>query len=91
VREHGGDPVHLAVQCSVAKCARVSYWSHDGKPTSVADDLALYDRLVGAHPMHASPAEHQATPDDPDDPHPELWGNLEGWLQYRKGLPGECA
>jgi len=90
VREHGGDPTDFAIRCSVAKCARVSYWSRDGRPTEVAQDLELYDRLVGAQPMHASPAEHQACP----DPHHEqrhLWGNFRGWVQYRKTLDGECA
>lgn len=49
------------VKCSVARCARVSYLNHEGKAPSLEEDLALYDRLVGAHPIHASPAEHQAT------------------------------
>lgn len=48
---------------SVARCARVSYLTHEGKTPSVQDDLRLYDRLVGSVPLHASPAEHQATPD----------------------------
>ena len=48
---------------SVARCARVSYLTHDGRQTSIEEDIALYDRLVGSHPLHASPAEHQATPD----------------------------
>ena len=49
---------------SVARCARLSYMSNvTDKRSMVEEDLALYDRLVGAQPMHASPAEHQATPD----------------------------
>lgn len=48
---------------SVARCARVSYLTHDGRPTSVEEDLELYNRLLGSAPLHASPAEHQATPD----------------------------
>lgn len=48
---------------SVARCARVSYLTHDGKEPNIAEDLKLYDRLVGSVPLHASPAEHQATPD----------------------------
>lgn len=89
---------------SVARCARVSYMTHEMKKPSVEEDLALYERLVGAHPMHASPAEHQATPDEPLDtgsvpcPHdqwtrwmtPHLQGNFVGWRQYRKMLVGEC-
>ena len=88
------------IKLSVARCARVSYLTQEGKTPSVEEDLKLYDRLVGAVPLHASPAEHQATPDRwfPDshfapDPYecgkwrqPELHGNLRGWVQYRKIL-----
>jgi thymidylate synthase ThyX len=81
---------------SVARCARVSYLTHDGRETTVEEDLQLYDRLVGAQPLHASPAEHQATPDNQiGDTKPEIWdsshlhGNLRGWIQYRKTLVGE--
>ena len=73
--------VAIALQMSVARCARVSYNGHDGKKTSVADDVALYTRLVCAEPMHGSPLEHQARPAaDPDHGS----GNLRGWVQYRK-------
>lgn len=85
------------VKQSVARCARVSYLTHDMRYPSLADDTLLFDKLLGAHPIHASPAEHQATPDNQswihDDvvewDHPELHGNLKGWCQYRKMLPGE--
>lgn len=86
-------------QLSVARCARVSYLTQDGKAPTIEQDLALYDRLAGAVPLHASPCEHQATPDefrggDPGDPNnwdcPYLHGNLRGWVQYRKTLPEEC-
>lgn len=75
------------IRLSVARCARVSYLTHEGKPPDVEDDLKLYDRLVGATPLHASPAEHQATPDHCHHGHwqrPEEWGNFRGWRQYRK-------
>lgn len=77
------------IKASVARCARVSYLTHDGKEPKLEDDIALYDRLVGSVPLHASPAEHQATP-DPKHTHREFWGNFQGWIQYRKTLPGEC-
>lgn len=93
------DVVDILRKVSVARCARVSYLTHDGRPTTTGEDLTLYDRLVGAQPLHASPAEHQATPDVQErfcDTHyrdtfrnPDLWGNLRGWIQYRKTLPGE--
>jgi thymidylate synthase ThyX len=65
-QEHAeGDwPIERLIKVSVARCARVSYLSFDtGKRSTVEEDLALYDRLMGAQPFHASPAEHQATPD----------------------------
>jgi len=85
------------VKLSVARCARVSYLTHEGKPPNVEDDLKLYDRLVGSAPLHASPAEHQATPDyfGLDRYEMERWehedehGNFCGWRQYRKMLPNE--
>jgi hypothetical protein len=55
---------NLLIKLSVARCARLSYLTHDGRSPNVEEDLALYDRLVGSEPLHASPAEHQATPDD---------------------------
>jgi len=75
---------------STARNARVSYMTHDGKTPSADKDMALYDRLVGSRPLHASPAEHVATPDrkNPDGSwcNPHLHGNLEGWIQHRKEL-----
>lgn len=92
------DRQQLLCRVSVARCARVSYLTHDGRQTTIEEDLALYDRLVGSQPIHASPAEHQATPDDKwhamgqglnQWKSPELHGNFNGWIQYRKTLPGE--
>lgn len=89
----------LCRKVSVARCARVSYLTHDGRRTKVEEDLTLYERLVGAQPLHASPAEHQATPDEmepftegdyrSDFRNPDSHGNFHGWIQYRKTLPGE--
>lgn len=83
------------IKCSVARCARVSYLTTEGKPPNTEDDLKLYDRLVGSEPLHASPAEHQATPDEYLFQSPKIWmnqkehGNFLGWRQYRKMLKGE--
>ena len=81
---------------SVARCARVSYLTHDGQTPDYKKDLALYERLVGSSPLHASPAEHQATPDYVVAGehvymwmNPHLHGNLNGYKQYRKMLAGE--
>lgn len=57
-------PFDIAVKVSVARMARLSYLSFETqKRSTVEEDLTLYNRLVGASPIHASPAEHQATPD----------------------------
>lgn len=84
---------------SAARCCRVSYNKHDGALASIKEDLALCERLIGQKPLHASPFEHQATPDQraptpvfPDGGHwcyPHLHGNLPGWIQFRKTLDGE--
>jgi len=95
----------IAKKVSTARCGRVSYLTHDGRETTLKEDLDLYDRLVGSMPLHASPAEHQATPDQYNErdvmmarhggweptqwEQPHLHGNLRGWIQNRKLLPGE--
>ncbi|MBD9544220.1 FAD-dependent thymidylate synthase [Ensifer sp. ENS04] len=68
------------IKVSVARCARVSYLTHDGRKTTVEEDVELHDRLVVAEPLHASPAEHQATPFGARDK------NFNGWRQYRSIL-----
>lgn len=74
---------------SVARCARVSYLTHDGK-RDWDKDLDLYDKLRSADPPHLSPFEHVATPFRNDIP--SLWkenilgwraGNFDGWAQLR--------
>jgi hypothetical protein len=82
----------LALKVSTARCARLSYSSFEtGKQSTIEEDLALYGRLVGAQPAHASPAEHQAQV-APDGGNPELGGNLgAGWIQHRKLLAGEAV
>lgn len=87
------------IKVSVARCCRVSYRSFDtGKHSTFEEDLALYERIAVAVPMHASPCEHQATPAKFDkevgmwEGDTTLWGNFQGWIQYRKTLSGEaCA
>lgn len=79
---------------SAARCARVSYKTHDGRTPSIADDAALYDRLVGSDPKHASPTEHQAEAagSERSAERPEFNGNLgPGWYQHRKMIAGERA
>ncbi len=87
-----------ARKVSAARCARTSYNNMTGKLSSLDEDIALHDRLLVDQPIHASPAEHQATPDYlVDEPtgygrywaNEHLHGNLHGWCQYRKSLIGE--
>lgn len=75
---------------SVARCARVSYLTHDGK-RSILEDVRLHNMLAEHKPAHASPFEHVATPHSgirkfggawlPDDDEPR--GNFRGWHQLR--------
>ena len=79
---------------STARCARVSYLTTEGKKPNVEEDLALYQRLMG-DPLHASPAEHQATPDEHflGNTFLHQWehGNFHGWRQFRKMHPNEAV
>lgn len=79
-----GEPLHTATmrllcQVSVARCARVSLLNHDGT-RELAADVGLYDKLVSATPMHASPLEHVACP--------ASWNSQRvPIIDYRDGIP----
>jgi thymidylate synthase ThyX len=76
----------LCKKISVARCGRVSYLNHEGKATTVEEDLKLYKKMIESKPMHASAAEHQAMA----MLNPEYrCGNFVGWIQYRKTLDNE--
>jgi hypothetical protein len=64
---------------SSARCARVSYLTHDGKIPSVEKDFQLHDRLVASRPIHASPTEHQSVATRSA----KFIKNFRGWRQYR--------
>lgn len=68
---------------SVARCARVSYLTHDGR-RDTSEDLRLHDQLLTNG--HMSPFEHAAMAVTDAAPR----GNFRGWLQYRKMLPKEA-
>lgn len=92
--------IELLRKLSVARCARLSYTPFDGEANLDAE-LKRYNSLVVSRPVHASPAEHQATPDTGVRApfatsamkwnNPQLHGNLTGWRQYRKMLPHEVV
>jgi thymidylate synthase ThyX len=88
---------------SAARCARISYKPFDGD-ASYEREIERYNSLVTSERIHASPLEHQATPDQIFAGHigpygeyrvdrwekPELHGNLRGFIQFRKTIDGEC-
>lgn len=93
------------IKISVARCARTSYKNHRNKISTRDEDLELFAKLVSSPipgDTHASPAEHQATPDTFSIHHdrtigrpvkvwasPQLHGNLSGYVQFRKTLNRE--
>lgn len=82
--------VTLLKKVSVARCARVSYLTHDGI-RSIDKDIELCDiKLYGSG--HWSPFEHVATPiklmTHPDFTTIDI-GNFVGWKQYRKEFRDE--
>lgn len=66
-----------------ARCARISYETHDGKRDH-EEDLRLAKRLIADG--HMSPFEHVARA----NPHSDCYtGNFRGWIQERKKIQGE--
>jgi len=69
---------------SAARCARVSYLTHEGL-REIERDLELYDRLRADR--HLSPFEHVATP----APDGAFHANFRGWLQLRREIEAAIA
>jgi hypothetical protein len=77
--------VETLFRISTARCARVSYLTHDGV-ANVDKDLGLFDKLVqGSGFGHFSPHEHPAKACDTL----VRSGPYIGWQQYRKQFPLE--
>lgn len=84
---------------SASCCAQVSYRKNDD---SFEKAKKIYQQLIESQPCHASPVEHQATPMKDSTSFVDLgtthidrsggaWsGNLRGWVQFRKLIPGEA-
>jgi hypothetical protein len=90
---HSNQLIALLCDVSAARCARISYAPFDGNP-SFERELERVANLRGSARIHASPFEHQATPDSRcklsyEWKQPELHGNFTGWIQNRKLIPGE--
>ena len=64
---------------SAARCARVSYLTHEGK-RETSRDLELFERL--RRERHLSPFEHVATPSGDSAFH----ANFRGWIQFRREI-----
>ena len=73
-------PKSQRLKLSVARCARVSYLTHEGERSSRSKDYDLHDMLKQSG--HWSCFEHQAYALDTSD----ASGNFNGWQQYRKTL-----
>lgn len=70
------------VKRSVARCARVSYLTHEGREPNDDADLRLAERLLKSG--HMSPFEHQARAYDPE----QFLANFKGWASYRHQIEG---
>lgn len=89
VLEQGIDSITKLKLISAARCARISYTTIDHNYASVPQDYKLGYQLVNQYPLHASPLEHQATP-DPFNRSRHMWGNFHGWIQHRKQYTSEA-
>jgi thymidylate synthase ThyX len=76
--------VEVRKRISAARCARVSYLTHDGK-REIEKDLDLYERLRSDR--HLSPFEHVATPAADRAFH----ANFRGWIQMRAEIEGRSG
>lgn len=66
---------------SAARCARISYKSFDtGKPSTIEEDLTLFEKLAGSNPRHLAPLEPPAQAQDNRD----RYGNFIGFKPLRK-------
>ena len=90
---------------SAARSAHLSYNELEtGQRMTFEKALSICDKLEKSRPLHASPFEHQATPDElvgsrttldgiviPRWRRPNEHGNFFGWRQARKMIPGEAV
>ncbi len=96
IEVEGDQALARLLKVSTARCARISYETFEtGKISTFEEDDRLHTQLVVSQPVHASPAEHQVTPDMKDGSgnwkNKHLHGNLRGVIQYRKLIAGEAV
>ena len=78
---------------SAARCARLSYLTHDGR-RDIFEDLKLFDKLINPKieeerdddVIHSSPLEHVAQASNYEYLRS---GPFSGWYQFRKDFPNE--
>ena len=75
--------VKIALVCSAARCARVSYLNHDGSSPDVEKDKALFEMLAIENPPHMSPLEHVGLWEDHHKNNREYTRKFRGWTQLR--------
>lgn len=88
------EELEIKKRISIARCAQISYLTHDRK-RDIEKDLELFERLKMSG--HWSPFEHVATPywTKPKLPNDNIFytdlrsGNFIGWKQFRKEFQGE--
>jgi hypothetical protein len=68
----------ILMRLSAARCARVSYLTHDGKRDLKAD-YNLFKTLAYSDPPHMSPLEHTAMSGQRD----KKYANFTGWCSLR--------
>lgn len=83
-RPHNTAVVDMLIKIATARCARVSYLTHDGK-RDYSKDIELHDKCRDNG--HWSAFEHAAECDGESSRH----GNFVGWRQYRKSFKNEHA
>lgn len=69
----------VLLKVATARCARISYKTHDGE-FSIERDIALHDRLLEDN--HLSPFEHTAKAGEES----VFTSNFKGWVSYRATL-----
>jgi len=85
LEEHG---LEMLIKLCVARCARVSYLTHDGKRDVLAD-LNLYNSLLDSG--HMSPMEHVARSMTLVEAKlSSSCLNFKGWIQHRAEISGEA-
>lgn len=84
------DASRLKLIVSSARCCRVSYSTHDGRPSTLIEDVDRSGKLLLGDRIHASPFEHQGMALRKNSRVFQPYqGNYRGYAQFRKFIPNE--